>query len=149
MLMFQDEPHNPSEASPYRYEMGTKRSNIRAVIAINLKALMDKREWTQKMLEKEAGVSQRHISSILRQQTDCTSEILASVAGAFGLPGWLLSIPDLPVEILDSKSIPLLVRRYIDAGSEGRQLLNVMAEREAHHNLERQKVLPFTKSKLG
>jgi transcriptional regulator with XRE-family HTH domain len=139
--------HNPSIACPYRHGMGSKRSNVRATIAANLDALMQKREWTQKKLEKESGVSQRHISNVLNQQTDCTSEILASLGAAFGLPGWLLAIPNLPAELLDSNAVPLLVRRYIDAGSEGRQLLDVMAEREAHHNLERQKILPFTKSK--
>jgi transcriptional regulator with XRE-family HTH domain len=129
--------------------MGPKRLSVRTAIATNVKALMQKRDWTQVELGKKAGVSQRHVSNVLNQKTDCTSEILNALAGAFDLPGWLLSIQNLPVELLDSKAIPQLVRHYIDAGSEGRKLLDVMAEREATHNLDRQKVVSFTKSKTG
>jgi transcriptional regulator with XRE-family HTH domain len=149
MLMSIHELHNPSSAYPYLRGMGPKRLSVRAIIATNLKALMQKRDWTQIELGKNAGVSQRHVSNILNQETDCTSEVLNALAGAFDLPGWLLSIPNLPVELLDSNAIPQLVRRYIDAGSQGRQLLDVMAEREATHNLDRQKVVSITKSKTG
>lgn len=149
MLMSVTELHHRAKASPYCSGMRLRHSVTRATLSRNLKVLMERREWTQKALEKESGVSQRHISSLLNEQQDCTTEILAQLAAAFHLPGWLLLIPDLSVEVLDSQDVPLLVRRYSGAGPQGRDLLNILAEREFHHNPERQKIVPITKTKTG
>jgi transcriptional regulator with XRE-family HTH domain len=112
MLMLQIEAHNNSGHPPYRSGMGAKKA-IRAVLAANLTALMTRREWTQKQLEAKSGISQRHISSLRRETADCTTEILDALGAAFGIPGWLLLVPDLPVDILDSPELPLLVERYV------------------------------------
>jgi transcriptional regulator with XRE-family HTH domain len=139
--------HNRATTSSYLSGMRRKQLATRAVLAVNLRALMDRRDWTQKALEKASGVSQRHISSLLNQKQDCTTEILAQLAEAFRLPGWLLLIPDLAVDLLDSQELPLLVRHYIGADPDGRAALSKLAQREFHLNPERQKVVPLTKSK--
>lgn len=149
MLMSVTELHNYAKASSYLSGMRPKTLATRATLSRNLKILMERREWTQKALEAKSGVSQRHISSLLNQQQDCTTEILAGLADAFNLPSWLLLVTDLPAELLDSHSIPLLVTRYINAGPEGRDLLNIMSEREATHNASRTKIVPLPKSKVG
>lgn len=143
------ELHN--RARPYSYLSGMRPKQLatRATLSRNLKILMERREWTQKALEAKSGVSQRHISSLLNQQQDCTTEILAGLAQAFGLPSWLLLVPDLSAELLDSHRIPLLVDRFIDAGPEGRDLLDRLSEREASHNASREKIVPLPKSKAG
>lgn len=143
------ELHNYAKASPYLNGMRPKQSATRATLSRNLRLLMERRDWTQKALEAKSGVSQRHISSLLNQQQDCTTEILGGLAHAFGLPGWLLLIPDLSAELLDSHRIPLLVNRYVDAGPEGRDLLDRLSEREASHNSSRTKIVPLPKSKAG
>lgn len=112
MLMLQIDPHNNSSRPPYRFPMAGKKA-IRAVLAANLIALMAKRGWTQQQLEAKSGISQRHISSLRRETADCTTEIIDSLGAAFGIPGWLLLVPDIPIEVLDSPEVPLLVERYI------------------------------------
>jgi len=112
MLMLQIEAHNNSRPPPYAGEMTAKKA-IRAVLATNLIALMGKRGWTQQQLEAKSGVSQRHISSLRRETADCTTEVLDSLGSAFGIPGWLLLVPGLPVEVLDSPELPMLVERYV------------------------------------
>ena len=104
MLMLQIEAHNNSGRPPYRSEMAAKKA-IRAVLATNLIALMEKRGWTQQQLEAKSGVSQRHISSLRRETADCTTEVLDALGTAFGIPGWLLLVPDLPIEVLDSPTL--------------------------------------------
>lgn len=116
MLMLQIDAHNKSKTPPYRSPMAGKKA-IRAVLAANLIALMDKRGWTQKQLEAKSGVSQRHISSLRRGTADCTTEILDALGTAFGIEGWLLLVPGLPVEMLDSPEVPMLVQRYIRGAS--------------------------------
>jgi transcriptional regulator with XRE-family HTH domain len=120
MLMLQIEAHNNSSRPPYRSEMTAKKA-IRAVLAANLIALMSRRGWTQQQLESKSGISQRHISSLRRETADCTTEILDSLGAAFGIPGWLLLVPDMPIEVLDSPEVPLLVERYVRGahGSRG------------------------------
>jgi len=140
--------HNHAKPSPYLQGMRRSRQlETRAVLAKNLRILMERREWTQTALKEKSGVSQRHISSLLNQQQDCTTEILAGLALAFRLPGWLLLVPDLSAELLDAQDIPLLIQRYIKAGPEGRSLLNIMAERESHHNMDRPNVVPIGSAK--
>jgi len=148
MHMCPAELHNHARATPYFGDMRRSRQHeTRAVLAKNLRILMERRDWTQTALKEKSGVSQRHISSLLNQQQDCTTEILAGLALAFRLPGWLLLVADLPAELLDSQDIPLLIQRYLKAGPEGRSLLNIMAERESHHNIERSTVVPIGSAK--
>lgn len=119
MLMLQIEAHNNSSDPPYRSQMAAKKA-IRAVLAANLIALMNKRGWTQQQLEAKSSVSQRHISSLRRGTADCTTEVLDALGSAFGIPGWLLLVPDLPIEVLDSPEVPLLVERYIRGAAAAR-----------------------------
>lgn len=112
MLMLQFDAHNNSSRPPYRAEMAAKKA-IREVLAANLIALMERRGWTQTQLELKSGVSQRHISSLRRATADCTTEILDALGAAFGVPGWLLLVPGMPVEMLDSPEIPALIERYV------------------------------------
>ena len=112
MLMLQIDAHNNSKPLPYRLRMAAKTA-IRAVLAANLVALMGRRGWTQQQLEAKSGVSQRHISSLRRETADCTTEVLDALGSAFGIPGWLLLVPGLPVDVLDSQELPMLVERYV------------------------------------
>lgn len=144
--MLLDEVHQTSSAFSYRQEMKA-RPDLRTVVAHNVRALMDRRGWTQKQLEAESKVSQRHISSVVNGKAALTYDTLDALAAAFKLPGWLLLLPELPVELLDSQKIPLLVGFYRDAGPEGRELVGRLAEREAHHNREKSKVVHLQKVK--
>lgn len=110
-MLVTDSP-NIGTRSTYPLRMPTAKESNRAIIAKNVLALMEKRKWTQKQLEAKSGVSQTHISNIRRQANDPSTAILDAIGAAFGIPGWLLLIPDLPIEVLDSPEIPHLVDRY-------------------------------------
>lgn len=73
---------------------------------------MERRDWNQTKLAGKAQISQRHISNILGKNVDATIAILEALGSAFGIPGWLLLIPNLPAELLDSPEIPAMVERY-------------------------------------
>lgn len=143
LLTFQKQSSKPGS---YDSCMAKGTPELRKVVADNLRALMDRREWSQADLATKAKVSQRHISNMLNRKTSASFETLNAVAAPFGIPGWLLLIDGLPMELLDSQRIPLLVNRYRSSGPDGRDLIERLADREAVHNLEAQKVLPLRKS---
>lgn len=114
---------------------------LRRTVAANLRALLERRDWSQMDLQTKSKVSQRHISNMLNCKTSASFETLNAVAAAFGIPGWLLMIDRLPADLLDSQRVPSLVGYYRDAGPDGRVLLDRLAEREAIHNLNHDKVV--------
>lgn len=103
---------NTNTRSTYAGRMPTAQESIRGTVAKNLQALLDHRKWTQVQLAAKSGISQAHISNILRQVNDPSTEKIDAIAAAFGLPGWLLLVPGLPIEVLDSVELPHLVDRY-------------------------------------
>jgi transcriptional regulator with XRE-family HTH domain len=134
-------------SNPFPYRSGMKSGNdaLRRTVAQNLRALMEKRAWSQMDLQSKSKVSQRHISNMLNSKTGASFETLSAVGAAFGVPGWMLMIERLPVDLLDSQRIPLLVSHYRDAGPDGRDLLDKQASREAVHNQTQHKVVQLQK----
>lgn len=110
--MLVEDSSNTGKRSPYPLGMPSARESIRKTVSTNVQALMDHRKWTQEQLAAKSGVSQSHISNIVRQMNDPSTDKLDAIGEAFGIPGWLLMIPDLPIEVLDSPEIPHLVDRY-------------------------------------
>lgn len=140
------ELQNNAGRSAYRREVKAERPDIQATIATNLRALMQRRDWTQTALSKKSAVSQRHVSNVLNGKTGCGVEILDAIASAFGLPGWVLMIPGFNVDLIDSPALPLLMSHYRNAGPEGRELIDRLAERESHYSSSKSsKVVPLAK----
>lgn len=110
-MLVGDSP-NTGKRSTYAVRMPTAKESIRKTVAQNLKALLGHRKWTQLQLEAKSGVSQSHISNILRGENDASTAKLEAIAGAFGIPAWLLLVPELPIEVLDSPELPQLIDRY-------------------------------------
>jgi len=117
---------------PRRAELSTKE-----VIARNLRALMERHDVNQVKLSKLSGVSQRHISAILRAESEAGVEKLNKLARPFGLKGWQLQVPDLPVDLLDSDVIEKLLNALRDLSPEGREHLAQSAEREVFFDKRR------------
>lgn len=140
--------HTSSHPS-YLSGMKTADSKLRETVAANLRSLMERRDWSQAALAKKAKVSQRHISNMLSRKTGASFETLHAVAGAFGIPGWVLMIDRLSVDLLDSQKISLLVTSFCNAGPDGQSLIERLAEREAVHNRQQAKVLPIRKPASG
>lgn len=110
--MLLNETPNTAKRFPYAGFMAVTKSTA-AIFAENVRTLMQRRKLTQDQLGKKAGISQRHVSSVLRQENAPTAEIIGKIAGAFNLPAWLLLVPNLPPELLDSTELPSVVDRYM------------------------------------
>lgn len=87
----------------------------RQILARNLRALMDARDWNQSELDRRSGVSQRHISDILNLKTDATAGVIDKLAKAFGRPGYELLIEGLDAEIYgaDASNLDSIVSAYV------------------------------------
>lgn len=120
MLYF--DTKNSVEGSLYaaRTNMRAAKRANRGILAANLKMLMERRGWTQQQLADKAGMSQAHVGNLTRAEHDPTTSVLESLAAAFGVPPWLLLVPGLRADILDSPEIPTMIARYADFHSVGR-----------------------------
>jgi len=92
----------------------------------NVRMLMKERQWTQPELGKKSGVSQKTIHNLLNTSAEGQPrlDIIEKIANAFGLQLWHLCIPDLPPELLKSKSIEKLIEYYSHANKEGRERIH-------------------------
>lgn len=147
--MLLDSLQHTSSRELYASWVKSRDLKLRDTVAANMRMLIDERAWSQEELGKKAKVSQRHISNMLNRKTGASFETLHAVAGAFGIPGWMLMIDRLSVDLLNSQKIPLLVASFRDAGPDGKALIEKLAEREAVHNREQTKVLPLRKPATG
>lgn len=143
--MLPDRQHHSSRPITYLDGMKSADRKRRETVAANLRALMDKRDWSQEETAKRAKLSQRHISNMLNKKTSSSFETLDAVASAFEIPGWMLLLEQIPVELLDSQKIPSLIASYSAAGRDGRLLIETLADREAVHNRDQTKVFPLRK----
>ena len=109
---------NDARAPPYPQDMGAAKDSIREVLAENTRTLMKRRGWTQEKLAAKAQISQTHVGNVLRQAVDPSTAIISGLGRAFGIPTWLLLVPGLPPEILDSGEVPALLQTYLDAASQ-------------------------------
>lgn len=109
-----------------------KEITTRTAVAQNLRALMRRHDMTQTQLAAASGVSQRHISSILNEQAEPGVEKTRKLARAFGLEGWMLQVPGMPEEVMDSKILGSIVQSIREASPEGRDLIEKTARREAY-----------------
>lgn len=95
--------------------MATAKESIKDVLAKNTRVLMDRRGWNQVKLGQKAGISQTHVGNVLRKEVEPTTTVIESLARAFGLPGYILLMPGLPAELLDSNEIPALLQAWLSA----------------------------------
>lgn len=101
----------------------------RVTLAANLRLLMDARDMSQMALSKASKVPQRSISNMLSGKHSASLEAVNAVAKVFGLEGWHLIMPNLPLDLVSSPAIANLVRAYIDASPEDRKLIDLVSRR--------------------
>lgn len=123
-------------ATTWHYPANMRQHEIstRDAVARNIQALMRRHQMTQVALAKKSGVSQRHISSIVRAAAEAGTEKLDKIARVFGLRGWQLQMPNLPEDLLDSDVIGRVVRSLAEVPPKGREFIAETAVREAHFN---------------
>jgi transcriptional regulator with XRE-family HTH domain len=96
--------------------------------APKLRHLMALHKTSQSKLEsdmKRAGgdVSQKTISNIQRGEHNTQIGNMAALADHFGVPLWVMLVPDLPLEMLSKdrlKRLEALLRDYLACDTEGR-----------------------------
>lgn len=108
----------------YAGAMAKPRPKTTDSISTNLKRLMTARKWSQSELARLSGVSQTHIGGILRGESDCTVDMANQLAHPFGTTGWVLIMPNLPDELINSTSVQTLMDFYLGADADGREFLD-------------------------
>jgi transcriptional regulator with XRE-family HTH domain len=119
-----------ARVAAYAGVVSRQRPSTKDIVPNNLRRLMKLRDWSQVKLAQESGVSQTHISAILRGDSSCTVEMAEMLAKPFNLNGWHLLIKDLPDELVNSPSLNRLVEAYIGATHDGRDFLDAAVDRE-------------------
>jgi transcriptional regulator with XRE-family HTH domain len=114
----------------------TKLTTTEAV-AKNLRRLMAMRGLTQPQLAKKAGVAQRTISNILSASNEPGIEKINKIARVFGLQGWQLQMPNIPDDMLSGAVVTRVIDALTRATPEGREMIERLAEREAHYSKQR------------
>jgi transcriptional regulator with XRE-family HTH domain len=98
---------------------------------------MRRHGFTQVVLARKAGISQRTISNLLNPESHSpTLESVDAAAAAFGLEGWHLIMPGLLDDLENSGRIAALVEAYVQSSPDGRDLIQKVAEREADRKLK-------------
>lgn len=121
-----------ARASPYAARVDIDEQNDEVLpepkqIAKALGVLMRWKDWNQSDLARESGVSQRHISDVLRGLSDCTTEMAEQLAAPFGMRAWQLMLPDLTEELLTSTNLKIIFETYLKHPG-GRKLIDGAAE---------------------
>lgn len=96
-------------------------------IGRNLATLMKWKGWNQTELARRSGVSQRHISDILKGLTDPTTEMVEKLAGAFAVQSWQMMMSDITEDLLTSTDLQIVVATYVSTPA-GRRLIDGAAE---------------------
>lgn len=107
--------------------------STRAILAKNLLRLMQKKGYSSAGVAIKAHVSQRTVNNMEKARHNVGIDNIEAVAGVFGLTAWQLMLPNLPCDLLETRSISQLVNNYVASGAEGRKMVSMVAEREAEY----------------
>ena len=92
------------------FDMQTKtKPHTTDTVVANLRALMRTVKITKQALAQKSGVSERMIGYILAGERKPTVEIAEMLAKPFGIKGWQLTMPGLPVDLVESGKIEKLI----------------------------------------
>ena len=71
----------------------TPKSQLRDVLARNLRLLRAERGWSQERLAHEAGLNRTYLSAVERSEQNISVDNIAKLAGALDLEAWTLLRP--------------------------------------------------------
>jgi transcriptional regulator with XRE-family HTH domain len=77
---------------------------VRATLAANVKACLDRLEWSESELSRRSGVSQKQVNNIVRERNGCSVEALHEIGVALRVPFWLLLMPDMGRTVPDGQT---------------------------------------------
>jgi Helix-turn-helix. len=109
----------------------------KSTIAANISLLMKINKVSQKELERRSGVSQATISNLINPASNTkyspTAAILEKIAKAFNIKLWQLLIPNIPPELLASRTIEKVLENFVAADNQGRDAISRIAEAELRY----------------
>lgn len=110
-----------------------KKQTTRDIVIANTRMLMELAGDSEHSLGRKIGKRQSSISNMLSGRHRISLEMAELVANAYGLEGWHLLLKDLPRDLRESKTISRLFHDYLHSSPKGRELINMVADREAHY----------------
>jgi transcriptional regulator with XRE-family HTH domain len=102
---------------------------IRAVLARNLRALLEANELSENALARRCQVSQRQINNLTNARTGCSTDVLCEIAGVFGVEPWILLLEDMPRIIQNPLRLERLAHTYTRADDGDRDLIDQIARK--------------------
>lgn len=106
-------------------------------LADNVTRLMAARGDSQQGVAKRGDISQRAVGYVLTygktHDQQPTLRTVDGLAKAFDVPAWMLFIPNMPLDLLQSQRVAKLVENYRDAPEEGRANVDRIAESEVRY----------------
>lgn len=113
------------------------KKNTVITLARNLNMLMRASgNMSRADLARRSGVSARMVAYICNAEKTTTIETAQALAEVFGLEGWHLIMPNLPDGINRSKKLSMLLENYSGSSKEGKEMITMIAEREAKYSHE-------------
>lgn len=100
-------------------------------LVVNLRALMRASKIKTPQLATQSGVSLRMIKYILSGERKPTVELADALAKPFGITGWQIIMPGLPIELAKSGRLDKLIHNYSESQEKGRTYIDSVAEHEA------------------
>ncbi|MEN5271870.1 helix-turn-helix transcriptional regulator [Stenotrophomonas lactitubi] len=125
--------------APIRKLVNMNESRVSGLaLAKNLQLLMEHNKLTQAQLAKRSGVAQSTLSNLLDLskplEINPRARTVDQLADVFGIPGWQLFVPDLPIELLASPRLMALVSNYLAASPGGRETIDRIASAEVRYS---------------
>ena len=88
---------------------------VRHVLGQNVRAELNRREWSESELARRSGVSQKQVNNIVRERNGCSVEALHYIGRALGVPAWWLVLYGAAM----SEALPLRAERLLMAYMTG------------------------------
>lgn len=111
------------------------KPNPTDTLVINLRALMRANKIKTPQLATQSGVSIRMIKYILAGERKPTVELANALAKPFGITGWQIIMPGLPIELAKSGRLDKLIHNYSESQEKGRTYIDRVAEHEATYKV--------------
>lgn len=106
--------------------------NIIDIVATNLEAAMERSGLeNQSKLMRASGVSQAHISSILRRHKAPTVSVLERLSKALRIEPWQLLLPPELAALGPSAGLRRLLAAYATSSPEARRVIEAVAAAQA------------------
>jgi transcriptional regulator with XRE-family HTH domain len=110
----------------------------RHTLAQNLRAELNKREWSEAELARRTGISQKQINNIIRERNGCSIEALVHIGRALQMPHWWLTMPGATESAALPNRAERLMHAYASsAGKERAALDKILDEIERRERAAR------------